>query len=145
MILDVFFLEGLDEGLFLSFQISVNLHENTSIILKPSCSIKTVKTCHGCSMLGLQFYPLALPKNVDNGEVLGLCSRSLSSGLYLLNLLGQPRRITGTTAMMGGFCHFCPLVSHASLSRCWSMPGSTVDSVDLFNREKDRNVGKEVL
>ena len=103
------FLEALDEGLFLSFQISGNLweiHGNTLIVLNPSWSIKTVKTCHGCSMLGLQFYPLALPKNVENGGVLGLCSRSLSSGLYLL---GQPRRIAGTTAMMGGFCYFCPL------------------------------------
>lgn len=95
------FLEALDEGLFLSFQISGNLweiHGNTLIVLNPSWIIKTVKTCHGCSMLGLQFYPLALPKNVENGGVLGLCSCFLSSGLYLL---GQPRRITGTTAMMG--------------------------------------------
>ena len=100
-VLDVFFLEGLDEGLFLSFQISGNLweiHGNTLIVLNPSWIIKTVKTCHGCSMLGLQFYPLALPKNVENGGVLGLCSCFLSSGLYLL---GQPRRITGTTAMIG--------------------------------------------
>lgn len=113
----------------------MNLHENTSIILKPSCSIKAVKTCHGCSILGLQLAPLALAKNVDHGGVLGLCSRSLSSGLYLL---GQPRRITGTTAMMD--LPLLSVVSHASLSRCWSMPGSTVDSVDLLNRERDRNV-----
>ena len=39
--------------LFLSFQTLVNLHESTSIILNPSCIFKTVKTCHGCSILGL--------------------------------------------------------------------------------------------
>ena len=42
--------------------------------------------------------PTCTAKNVDNGGVLGLCSCFLSSGLYLL---GQPRRITGRTAMMG--------------------------------------------
>ena len=111
------------KGSLFRFQyISVNLHENTLIILNPCCIVKPVKTCHGCSILGLQLDPLALPKNVDNGGVLGLCSRSLSSGLYLL---GQPRRITGTTAMLD--LPFLSVFSHASLSRCWSMPGSIVD------------------
>ena len=129
---DVNFLKGLDEGLFLSFQISVNLPGNTSIILNPCCIIKTVKTCHGCSILiGLQLDPLALPKMSMMEEYLDYAVASCPVDcIYWVSREELQARLPWWVLP------FLSVFSHAGLSRCWSMPGSTVDWVNLSNRER---------